>query len=243
MAVADVAKAHDAEVVYLGPIGTRPCGLDPLSRQRQANSQPLVVVDEAGPYGSGLARDLTKTGDVCWVIAPSLMPQQAGDRVNPDRREAIQLARLLRSGALPPVDGPAVADEASRDLSRAREDVLRDLKAAKVRLKAFLLRHDIRYTGRATWGPAHLRWLSAVVCPTPAQPIVFQESLRAVSAHPARLPRLAPALNDPVHTWRLAPVGDALQALRGVPCTTAVTPVAALGDVTRVDHPRHLMAS
>jgi transposase len=87
----------------------------------------------------------------------------------------VKLARLRRSGDLTPVYVPKVEDEAIRDLSRAREDVIRDLKAAKFRLKAFLLRQDIRYTGRATWGPAHLRWLSEVVCPTPAQQIVFQE--------------------------------------------------------------------
>ena len=81
----------------------------------------------------------------------------------------------MRSGDLTPVYGPKVADAAIRDLGRAREDALQDLKAAQCRLKAFLLRHDIRYTGQATGNPAHLRWLSAVVCPTPAQQIVFQE--------------------------------------------------------------------
>ena len=73
---------------------------------------------------------------MCWVIAPSLIPKKAGDRVKTDRRDAIQLARLMRSGDLTPVYVPAVEDEAIRDLSRAREDVLRDLKAAKLRLKA-----------------------------------------------------------------------------------------------------------
>jgi transposase len=98
-----------------------------------------------------------------------LIPKKAGDRVKTNRRDAVKLARLMRSGELTPVYVPKVEDEAMRDLSRAREDVIRDLKAAKFRLKAFLLRQDIRYTGRATWGPAHLRWLSEVVCPTPAQ--------------------------------------------------------------------------
>ena len=86
----------------------------------------------------------------------------------------MQLARLMRSGALTPVYVPAVQDEARRDLSRVREETLHDLKTATFRLKALLLRHDIRSTGRATWGPAHLRWLREVVCPTPAQHIVFQ---------------------------------------------------------------------
>jgi transposase len=80
-----------------------------------------------------------------------------------------------------------------------------------------------------------------VVCATPAQPIVFQEDVRAVNEHTARLQRLEPARHEPVHTWRLQPVVEALQALRGVPCTVAVPIVAELGDLTRVDHPRQLM--
>jgi len=242
IAVAYVAKAHDAEVVYLGAIGTRQCDIDTLIRKLQAKSKHLVFVYEAGPCGYWLYRYLTKKGYVCWVIAPSLIPKRAGDRVKTDRRDAVQLARLMRSGDLTPVYVPAVEDEAIRDLSRAREDVLRDLKAAQLRLKAFLLRHDIRYTGRATWGPAHLRWLSEVVCPTPAQQIVFQEYLRAVSEHTERLQRLEQELKDQVHTWRLAAVVDALQALRGVQFTVAVTTVAELGDLTRFDNPRQLMA-
>ena len=118
---------------------------------------------------------------------------------------------------------------------------IRDLKAAKFRLKAFLLRHDIRYTGRATWGPAHLRWLSEVVCPTPAQQIVFQEYVRAVTEHTERLQRLEQELHEQVTAWRLHPVVEALQALRGVQFTVAVTLVAELGDLTRFDNPRQLM--
>ena len=146
-------------------------------------------------------------------MAPSLIPKKAGDRVNTDRRDAVQLARLARSGDLTPVYVPTVEDEAIRDLTRAREDTIGDLKAAKVRVKAFLLRHDIRYTGRATWGPAHLRWLSEVVCAILAQPIVFQAYVRAVNEHTQRLQRLDQALHDQVHTWRLQPMVEALQAL------------------------------
>src|SRR5215470_958453 len=111
----------------------------------------------------------------------------------------------MRSGDLTPVYVPKVEDEAMRDLCRAREDVLRDLKAAKLRLKAFLLRHDIRYTGQATWNPAHLRWLSEGVCPTPAQQIVFQEYVRAVHEQTERLRRLEQALQEQVKSWRLNP--------------------------------------
>jgi transposase len=170
-----------------------------------------------------------------------LLPKKAGDRVQTNRRDAVKLARLMRSGDLTPVYVPKVEDEAIRDLSRAREDVIRDLKAAKFRLKAFLLRPAIRYPGRATWGPAHLRWLSEVVCPTPAQPIVFQAYVRAVNEHTERLQRLEQELQDQVKSWRLHPVVEALQALRDVQFTVAVTMVAELGDLTRFDIPRQLM--
>ena len=241
IAVAYVAKAHHAEVVSLGNIGTRQCDIDKLIRQLQSKSAHLIFVYEAGPCGYWLYRYLTKKGHVCWVIAPSLIPKKPGDRVKTNRRDAIKLARLMRSGDLTPVYVPKVEDEAIRDLCRAREDAIRDRKAAKFRLKAFLLRHDIRYTGRATWSPAHLRWLSEVVCPTPAQQIVFQEYIRAVNEHTERLERLEQELTDQVETWRLAPVVEALQALRGVQFTVAVTTVAELGDLTRFDNPRQLM--
>jgi transposase len=175
------------------------------------------------------------------VVAPSLIPQKPGDRVKTDRRDAIQLARLARSGDLTVVYVPKVEDEAMRDLTRAREDAISDCKDAKLRLKAFLLRHDIRYTGRANWGPAHLRWLSEVVCPTPAQHIVLQEYIRAVSEHSERLQRLEQELCEHVKTWRLYPVVEALQALRGVQCTVAVTLVADMGDLRRCESPRELM--
>jgi len=128
-----------------------------------------------------------------------------------------------------------------RDRTRAREETLSARKDAQFRPKAFWLRHDIRYTGRAHWGPAHLRWLSAVICHTPAQHIVLQAYVRAVHEHTARLQRLAQARQDHGQAWRLHPVVEALQALRGVPCTVAVTMVAAMGDLTRFDPPRALM--
>ena len=107
------------------------------------------------------------------MVAPSLMPKKAGDRVTTDRRDAVQRARLARSGDRTAVSVPKGEDAALRDLSRAREETLSDRTDAQVRRKAFLLRHDIRSTGRAHGSPAPLRWLSEVVCPTPAQHIVF----------------------------------------------------------------------
>ena len=217
IAVAYVAQEHGAEVTSLGTIGTRQCDIDQLIRKMQSKAKHLLFVYEAGPCGYWLYRYLRKKDYDCWVVAPSLIPKKAGDRVKTDRSDAVQLARLARSGDLTTVYVPTVEDEAIRHLSRAREDTLSDLKDAKFRLKAFLLRHDIRYTGRANWGPAHLRWLSEVVCPTPAQQMVFQEYVRAVTEHTERLQRLDQELQDQVTSWRLHPVVEALQALRGVP--------------------------
>jgi transposase len=215
IAVAYVAKDHNAEVLYLGSIGTRQGDLDQLVRQLQSKAKHLVFVYEAGPCGYWLYRYLTNKGHACWVVAPSLIPKKAGDRVKTDRRDAVPLARLMRSGDLTRVYVPTVEDEAIRDLTRAREDALRDLKAAKFRLKACLLRHDSRDTGRATWRPAHLRWLSEVVCATPAPQLGFQEYVRAVNEQTARLQRLEPALQAQVKPWRLPPVVEALVRPRG----------------------------
>jgi transposase len=131
-------------------------------------------------------------------VAPSLLPQKASDRVTTDRRDARQLAHLARSGDLTAVSVPQVEDAAMRDLSRARAETRSDLTDAKFRLKAFLLRPTIRSVGRANGSPAPLRWLSAVVCPTPAQPIVLQVYVRAVTEHTTRLQRLEQALHDHV---------------------------------------------
>jgi transposase len=241
IAVAYVAQAHDAEVIYLGPLGTRQADIDQLVRKRHSNANHLLFVYEAGPCGDWLSRDLTKPGHRCWGVAPARIPQQAGDRVNTDRRDAGPLARLMRSGELTPVDVPAVEDEASRTLRRAREEAIGDLRAAKGRRHAFLLRQDIRSTGRASWGPAHVRGLSEVVWATPAQHLVFQAYVRAGTAYTERLQRLEQALAEQVNTWRLQPVGEALQAVRGVQYTAAVPIVAALGGLIRFAPPRPLL--
>lgn len=242
IAVAYVSDAKDAEVLYLGSIGTRQSDIDKLIRQLHSKSAQLVFVYEAGPCGYWLYRYLTKKRLLCWVVAPSLIPKKPGDKVKTNRRDAVQLARLMRSGDLTPVYVPEVEDEAIRDLSRAREDAIGDLKAAKYRLKAFLLRQDIRYEGKASWGPAHLRWLAEVVCPTPAQQIVFQEYVRAVNEHHERVERIETELQEKAKGWRFYPVIEALQALRGVQFTVALSTVAELGDLSRFDSPRQLMS-
>jgi len=117
IAVAYVAREHGAEVTSLGTIGTRQCDIDHLIRKLQSKGKHLALVYEAGPCGYWLYRYLTKKGYECWVVAPSLIPQKAGDRVKTDRRDTVQLARLRRSDDLTPVYVPKLEDEAIRDLT------------------------------------------------------------------------------------------------------------------------------
>ncbi len=235
IAVAYAAEDRSTEVVSLGMIGTRQCDIDKLIRKLESKGAPFAIAYEAGPCGYWLYRYLTRRGLSCIVVAPSLIPRKPGDRVKTDRRDAVTLARLLRSGDLSSIYVPTVDDEAIRDLSRAREDAVRDLKRSKVRLKAFLLRQDIRYEGRANWNAAHLRWLARVVCPTAAQQIVFQEYVHTVTEQTERVQRLEVELHTAVKTWRLHPIVEAVQALRGVDLTGAVTLIAEVGDLTRFD--------
>ena len=216
IAVAHASPDRSSDVVYVGQIGTREADIDKLLRRLHSHASRLVIAYEAGPCGYGLYRTLAKKGISCMVVARSLIPKKPGERVKTDRRDAAQLARLLRSGDLTSIYVPTIEDEAVRDLSRAREAAIGVLKDAKLRLKSFLLRHGLNYSGRATWNEAHLRYLAKVVCPTPAQQTVFQESLRAVSEQTDRVRRLEDELIEIAATWRLRPIVEAFQAMRGV---------------------------
>jgi transposase len=137
MAVAYVAQDHGAEVLDLGTIGTRQGDMDQRIRTMPSKATHLVWVYEAGPGGPWLYRYRSNQDYDCWVVAPSLIPHKAGDRVITDRRDAVPRARLARSGALTPVSVPTVEDEAIRELTRAREETLGDRKDATFRLQAF----------------------------------------------------------------------------------------------------------
>ena len=241
MAVADVAPEPGAEVTDLGTIGTPQGAMAQRIRRRPAQANQLLFVSEAGPGGSWRSRSRTNTGDDGWVVAPSLMPQQPGERVTTARRDAVPRARLARSGARTAVSGPTREADAMRALTRARADPSRALQAATCRRKACWRRHASRDTGRAPRGPAPRRWLSAGVCPTPTPPRVLPEDGRAVHAQSARLPRLDHARPDQGPSWRVQPVVDALQARRGVPCPVAVTRGADMGELTHIETPRARM--
>jgi transposase len=187
-------------------------------------------------------RHLVAQGLHCDVVAPSSIARPAGDRIKTDRRDALLLARLARSGDLTAVRVPDAADESVRDLVRAREDAVRECRNARHRLKALLLRNGIDYSGRAAWGAAHLRWLATVKFEHAASQIAFQEYLHAVSESAARIARLEQALREALPHWHLMPVVQALHALRGVQLIAAMTLVAEFQDFLRFESPRQLMA-
>ena len=165
IAVAHAMGGSPAPPVFVGAIGSRQADLDQLLRRVQSKAATLTVAYEAGPCGYGLYRYLTAKGVTCQVVAPSLIPRKPGDKVKTDRRDAVTLARLLRSGDRTAVYVPSVDDEAIRDLCRARDAARVTMKDAKLRLKSFLLRLGLHYVGRADWNAAHRRYLAKVGVP------------------------------------------------------------------------------
>ena len=147
------------------------------------------------------------------MVAPSLIPKKSGEKIKTDKRDALKLSKLLKSEDLTPIYIPEPEDEAVRDLSRAREVAMKDLKDAKYQLKALLLRNNINYKGTANWSQKHLRWLTELVLPHPAQHIVLQEFLHTITERISRLERLDNELTHHVHQWRYYPVVKAIQAL------------------------------
>ena len=202
----------------------------------------LHFVYEAGPCGYWIYRFITSLGHCCYVVSPSLIPKKPGERIKTDRRDALKLVKLLKSEDLTPIYVPEPEDEAVRDLSRARETAMKDLKDAKYQLKALLLRNNINYDGKANWSKKHLRWLTEMVLPHPAQQIVLQEYVQTINERIKRLARVDNELEHQVRQWRYYPVVKAIQAMRGVRLLIAVGMVAELGDLTRFDHPRKLMS-
>jgi len=202
----------------------------------------LHVVYEAGPTGYGLQRALSAKGYRCEVIAPSLIPKRPGDRIKTDGRDCLRLAELSRAGELRAVWIPTAGDEAIRDLSRAREDAVNSRTQARHQLKAFLLRHEIRYGGKSAWTKAFHRWLGELNFGDANSQTAFTEYHLAVQAADQRLERLTQALTASVAGWRFEPVVQALQALRGIDKVSAISLVAEIGDFARFDHPRKLMA-
>lgn len=237
-----IAEMGGGQPVYYGEIANTAQALSKLANKLGSDKQALTFCYEAGPCGYPVYRQLSALGYHCEVVAPSLIPRKAGERVKTDRRDALSLARLYRSGELTGVWVPDQEQEAIRDLTRAREDLKRLERQSRQRLGAFLLRHGKRYGGKTRWTQAHYRWLERVRFEQPAQQIVFQEYVDTLRHLQGRVQALEKQMQQALAGWALGDIVQGLMALRGIRLITAMTLVAELGDITRFDSPAQLMA-
>ena len=205
-AIAIAQGGRGCEVRYLGEIDTTDAATRKLVAKLAAKYDKLTFCYEAGPTGYGLHRLIESLGHDCPVVAPSLIPKKAGDRVKTNRRDAEGLARLLRAGELTMVWVPDERHESIRDLSRAREAAVDDLKSKRQQVSSLLLRLGLHYRGKTTWGKAHRSWLASQKLRNREQRIVFEELLGAERQAQDRIDRLASAIRDAVPEWSLAKV-------------------------------------
>ena len=241
IAVARVGSASSDPVIDVATIGTQQYAIDRLIA-RLSGHGPLQFVYEAGPCGFWLHRYLTGKGQRCLVAAPSLVPRRPGDRIKTDRRDARNLVLGLRAGTLTAVHIPGPEQEAFRDVVRAWQQSKREVAKGKQRLKAFLLRNDLRYAGTASWSEAHRRWLATLVLPSAVQQVVFQELVDTITERAARRARLEAQMEELAPRWSGYPAAQALLAFRGVQQAVAYGVVAEAGDFARFSHPRRFMA-
>ncbi len=237
-----IAPARGGEVRFFGEIGNTAEAVGKLVRRISNGAGPISWCYEAGPCGYGIHRQLLDLGEHCQVVAPSLIPKKAGDRVKTDRRDALGLARLHRAGELTPVWVPDGAQEALRDLTRGREDMKHVQRQAKQRLSGFLLRHGQRYAGKSKWTQAHARWLEKLRFGQPVQQIVFQEYVDMVNAMTKRVQAMEAQIETASRESAFWPVIEALMALRGVNLLTATTVLAEIGELRRFASAPQLMA-
>ena len=240
-----VAEPGRREPIYEGEIANTPKRVE---RKIQRLSERyggglLQFVYEAGPCGYGLYRQLLASGHDVQVVAPSRIPKAPGERIKTDRRDAIKLARLARSGDLTPVWVPDAEQEAMRDLTRARDDMKAQERKARQQLNAFVLRHAHHWPkGRTRWTQAHFNWLESLRFEHDWQQVVLQEYIDAVRAATRRVADISAQMERALPQWSLAPVVEALVALRGIDKLAAMVLMAELGDISRFDSPRQLMS-
>jgi transposase len=241
-AVAIADGGRDGDVRYHGEIENTEAATRKLITKLSAKYTRLTFCYEAGPTGYNLYRLIKSLGHDCIVAAPSLIPSKPGDRVKTNRRDAVNLAKLLRAGELTAVWVPDSRHEAMRDLARARDAGQKDYRAKRQNVSSFLLRLGRHFPGKKTWGKTHLNWLTSQKLEHPEQRIAFEELLLAVRQAKERIERLEQAMRESVADWSLAPVVEALQAMRGMDFVGAVLFLAEIGDLSRFENPSQLMA-
>ena len=241
-AVAIAQAGRSGEVRFLGEIENSAAATTKLVRKLAVKYARLTFCYEAGPTGYGLYRQIKSLGHACIVAAPSLIPRRPGDRVKTNRRDALSLVKLLRAGELTAVWVPDERHEAMRDLTRARAAAVADLRRKRQQVSALLLRHGLHYPGKATWTKAYMSWLAGLKFEHLEQRIAFEEMLLAVRQAQERIERLEQAIRAAVADWSLAEVVTALMAMRGIGLISATTFLAEIGDLSRFQTPRQLMA-
>jgi len=237
-----VAEA-DGSVRSLGIIPNRAESVGRLIR-KLGKPEQLRVCYEAGPTGYVLYWQLSELGVKCEVVAPTLIPVKAGDRVKTDRRDAEKLARCYRAGDLTAVWVPDAAHEALRDLVRARLAAKRDQLRARHRLGKFLLRHGRRAPeGTSAWTDRYLAWVQSVHFEHSAQETTLLDYRHEVEHVAERIGRLERSIDAAIATLpvKLRAVIEALQSLRGIAQISAVSIMAEVGELSRFEHPRQLM--
>jgi transposase len=200
----------------------------------QAQGGSVSVAYEAGPTGFGLARACAAAQVPCLVAAPSKIARAPGERVKTDRRDALRLARLLRLGELTAVRVPTPAEEAARDLVRAREDARGDLMRARHRMSKLLLRQGLVFEGSA-WTQAHERWLAGQRFAERGLALAYEEALGAIVSTQGRRDALDRAIAEEAATEPWVGVVGRLSCLRGVSTLTAFGLATEIGDWERFD--------
>jgi len=241
VAVAEVGRT--GEIRAVGTIPNRPEAVRKLV-QRLGGSKGMHACYEAGPTGYTLYWQLVGLGVECDVVAPTLVPVKAGDRVKTDRRDAIKLARCLRAGELTKVWVPDPAHEALRDLVRAREAAKKDQLRARHRMSKFLLRAGRRPSDETkAWSCNYVQWLRGISFEQPARQATMVDYLGELDHVVERIKRLEQSIDDAIKTAPplLRELVAGLQALRGVAKLTATTIAVEVGNFTRFDKPKQLM--
>lgn len=242
IAVAVAEGSRNGEVRSLGIIPNEPAAVRKLVQK--LGKKGLRTCYEAGPTGFALYWQLAELGVPCDVIAPTLVPRKAGDKIKTDRRDALKLARCFRAGDLTPVWIPDQAHEALRDLVRAREAAKCDQHKARQRLGKFLLRTARRPPPGTNWTAKHLEWIRALQFEHIAQQATLTDYLAEVDHAVQRIARLEQAIDDAVKgaAPTLRAIIDGLQALRGVGKLIATTIAVELGGFARFQTAKQLMA-
>jgi len=238
-----IADAGRSKARHYGTIKHTTAAVSALLKKINAEGEVLELCYEAGPCGYGLYHQLTGSGHECQVVAPTLIPKRASDKVKTDRRDSLRLAELLRAGELTPVWVPDSDQEAIRDLVRTRDDFKVSQRQVRQQLLAFLLRHSLRWTGgKQNWTQGFWRWIEALQMPSAHQQFALKEYIDAVRRHGMQIQAIEKQMLVAKQGWSLEPIVDGLMAMRGINLVSSMGLMAELGDLSRFSRPTQLMA-